>query len=207
MKVLLVNGSPHQTGTTNRALEEMVEIFHQEGIDTEIHWIGSGAVSGCRACGACGKIGHCVIDDQVNEFNRKAAEADGFIFASPVYYASSNASMNAFMDRIFFSALCSHSNIYYLKPAASVSTARRAGTITTIDQMNKYYQLMEMPIISSSYWNEYHGHFGDTEDEEGLQTLRTLARNMTWFLRIKEAGKDVPLPQKEEKHMQTNFMR
>lgn len=148
MKVLLVNGSPHKNGSTNRALEEVATTLNKNGIETEIFRIGNRALSGCIACKTCVKTGKCVFDDSVNKCREKALEADGFIFGSPVHYAAASGSMTAFMDRLFYSEFCGNQNkAFYLKPAAAVVVARRAGTTSTYDQLNKYFGLHEMPIF------------------------------------------------------------
>lgn len=207
MKVLLVNGSPNEKGCTYTALSEVATALEKEGIEAEIFWVGVKPISGCIACRACKEKGKCVFDDKVNEFNEKAYEADGFIFGSPVYYASANGTLMSFMDRAFFSA---KPGTYYLKPGAAVASARRAGTTATLDEINKYFQISQMPVISSNYWNMVHGGCAEDvlKDEEGLQIMRTLAKNMAWFLKIKEAAEKagVALPETEDKVF-TNFIR
>jgi len=208
MKVLLVNGSPHERGCTYTALEEVANTLRKDGIESEIFWIGTKPISGCIACMACKSTGKCVFDDKVNEFVAKAKEADGFVFGSPVYYASANGSLMSFMDRAFYSG--GASGCFYLKPAAAVASARRAGTTATLDEINKYFQISEMPIISSNYWNMVHGGCAEDvkKDEEGLQVMRTLAHNMAWFIKMKEAaGKSgVEMPVREQRIF-TNFIR
>lgn len=211
MKVMLVNGSPNKSGCTYTALSEIAETLNKEGIETEIFWVGNKPVSGCLGCRACAKKGKCVIDDIVNEFNEKASGCDGFVFGSPVHYAAASGTLTSFMDRAFYSASCSgRGDIYYLKPAAAVVSARRAGTTATFDQINKYFTISQMPIISSRYWNMVHGKTPDEvkQDAEGMQCMRILARNMAWFLKCKEAGiaSGVPMPEKEQTVM-TNFIR
>lgn len=210
MKVILVNGSPHQKGCTYTALEEAAKALRTEGIDTEIFQIGTKPIVGCMACGTCQEKGSCVFDDRVNEFLSLAKDADGFIFGSPVYYASANGALTAFMDRAFFSDMWSGRQSFYLKPAAAVVSARRAGTTAAFDQLNKYFTISQMPVISSQYWNMVHGFTPEDvqKDLEGLQTMRTLGKNMAWFLKCKEAGikAGVPLPAQEE-HVATNFIR
>lgn len=211
MKVLLVNGSPHKNGCTNTALEEIAQTLNKEGIDAEIYHIGINPISGCRGCGACSKLGHCIIDDGVNEFIEKAANYDGFIFGSPVHYASACGAITSFMDRVFFAAFMSgKGDIFRHKPAAAVASARRSGTTATLDQLNKYFTVSEMPVISGRYWNMVHGHNPDEvrQDLEGLQNMRILARNFAWHLKCSEAGKKagVPLPEDEE-IVFTNFIR
>lgn len=211
MKVILVNGSPNEHGCSYTALSETAKILNNEGIDTEFFWIGKKPVGGCIACGGCKKIGRCVFDGIVNEFTEKAADADGFIFGSPVYYAGINGSMMSFMDRVFFSASAKEKNPLILKPAAAVVSARRAGTTSALDQMNKYFFISQMPVISSRYWNMVHGNTPDEviRDEEGMQIMRVLGRNMAWFLKLKEAGEKagIELPFQEEKRIATNFIR
>lgn len=210
MKVILVNGSPNEKGCTYTALSEIEKTFAEEGIETEIFWLGKNAVSGCTACRACGKLGKCAIDDVVNEFVEKAASADGFIFGSPVHYAAPSGAITSFMDRAFFSAACAGNRVYYLKPAAAITVARRGGTTAAFDQLNKYFTISQMPVISSRYWNMVHGSKPEevAQDEEGMQCMRILARNMAWFLRCKEAGEKagVPMP-KTERTVMTNFIR
>lgn len=207
MKVLLVNGSPHANGCTYTALSEISKTLENEGIETEIFHIGAKPIGGCINCGKCRGVGRCIFKDSVNEFLERAETADGFIFGSPVYYASAAGSMVSFMDRIF---VASRKGLFYLKPAAAIASARRAGTTATFDQLNKYFAISSMPIISSQYWNMVHGNKPEDvlQDLEGLQIMRTLARNMAWFLKCKEAGINagVPYPEQEEKVI-TNFIK
>ena len=206
MKVLLVNGSPNKAGCTYTALSEVARALNAEGIETEIFHIGNTPISGCKACRACKKTGKCIIDDLVNEFAKKAKEADGFIFGSPVYYAAANGSLVSFMDRLFFSA----GKTMRLKPAAAVASARRAGTTATLDIINKYFTICEMPIVSSRYWNMVHGSTPDDvlKDEEGLWTMRTLGRNMAYLLKAIGAAKEAGIPTpKQEQGVFTNFIR
>lgn len=211
MKVLLVNGSPHKDGCTYTALCEVAQTLNKEGIDTEIFWIGNKPIGGCIACLKCREKGECVFQDVVNEFRKKAYEADGFVFGSPVHYASASGNMTAFMDRLFYSELGGNGNkAFYMKPAAAVVSARRAGTTVTFDQLNKYFTIQEMPIVSSRYWNVIHGANAQQakQDAEGLYTMRVLGRNMAYLLRCQEAAKNagVPLPEKEPAVF-TNFIR
>jgi len=211
MKVLLVNGSPHKNGCTYTALCEVAQTLEQEGIDTEIFWIGNRPIGGCIACLKCREIGKCVFDDVVNAFREKAYEADGFVFGSPVHYAAASGNMTAFMDRLFYSELGGNQNkAFYMKPAAAVVSARRAGTTVTFDQLNKYFTIQEMPIVSSRYWNEIHGATAEQakQDLEGMYTMRVLARNMAYLLRCQEAARKtgIPLPEREEPIF-TNFIR
>ena len=207
MKVLLVNGSPHEKGCTYTALSEVASVLEKEGIETEIFWIGLNPISGCVACGGCRKVGRCVFDDCVNEFRRKAIDADGFVFGSPVHYAALSGSMTAFMDRLFYSG---GKKEFYMKPAAGIISARRGGTTAAFDQMVKSFTISEMPVVSSRYWNMVHGTSPEQvkEDAEGLYTMRVLGRNMAYLLRCIEAAKaaGVPLPEQETPVM-TNFVR
>ena len=210
MKVILVNGSPNENGCTHRALREIEDTLHECGIETEIFYIGTEAIAGCLGCRGCRDLGACVIDDKVNEFVRLAADADGFIFGSPVYYAGANGALTAFMDRVFYSDRCAKKNVFAFKPAAAVASARRAGTTPTLDQLNRYFQIASMPIVTSTYWNEVHGNVpGEVEqDGEGLRTMRNLARNMAWILNLIKLGKEnnIPYPKTEYKPS-TNFIR
>lgn len=211
MKVALVNGSPHKNGCTYTALCEVEKTLQEEGIGTELFWIGSKALSGCTACKACVKTGKCVFGDAVNEFREIAKNCDGFIFGSPVHYAGISGAMTAFMDRLFYLDLCGNGNqTFYMKPAACVVSARRAGTMTAFDQMNKYFTIQEMPVVSSRYWNMVYGASPEEvmQDKEGLYTMRVLARNMAYMLKCMKAGREngVTLPQKEIPVF-TNFIR
>ena len=211
MKVLLVNGSPHRNGCTNRALEEISKEFEKLGIDSEIFWIGRKPVGGCMACNQCAKIHRCAVDDVVNQSREKFREADGFVFGSPVHYSGMAGSITGFMDRLFFSEqLGGDGKTFYLKPVAAVISARRSGTTAAFEQMNQYFTMLEMPIISTRYWNNVHGRSVEDveQDLEGLMNMRILARNMAWFLKCKEAGEKsgVELPEIEP-HVFTNFIR
>lgn len=210
MKVLLVNGSPHQKGCTYTALTEVAETLNKEGITTDIFWVGNKPMTGCIACRSCIKLKKCVFDDRVNEFLDIAKDYDGFVFGTPVHWAAASGTITSFMDRVFYADHLGGRNSFYLKPAAAVISARRAGTTATFDQINKYFGLMQMPIVSSQYWNMVHGAKPEEvkEDLEGLQTMRTLARNMAFFLKCKEAGikAGVSMPETEQ-HIFTNFVR
>jgi multimeric flavodoxin WrbA len=210
MKVLLVNGSPHAKGCTYTALSEVAETLNQEGIETEIFQVGTNPLSGCIACKSCVKTGQCVFNDKVNEFLEIAGNFDGYIFGSPVHYAGASGSITSFMDRVFYTDFNGGRQSFYLKPAACVISARRAGTTATYDQLNKYFGLMQMPIISSQYWNMVHGATPEQvkQDLEGLQIMRTLGRNMAFFLKCKEAGikSGIPFPERENSIF-TNFIR
>ena len=210
MKVLLVNGSPHEKGCTYTALMEVAGVLENEGIGAEVFWIGNKPLSGCIDCRACMERKKCIFDDKVNEVLAVAQSVDGFIFGSPVHYAAASGAMTSFMDRLFFADLLSGRQSFALKPAAAVVSARRAGTTATFDQLNKYFTISQMPIISSRYWNMVHGATPEDvqKDLEGLQTMRVLARNMAWFLKCKDAGlkAGVPVPVQEE-NIYTNFIR
>ena len=205
MKVLMLNGSPKAKGNTALALQEMEKVFLDEGIEVEIVQVGHKDVRGCIACGGCYEKGKCVFDDIVNELAEKLKESDGLVVASPVYYASANATLTAVLDRLFYSA----NYPMTMKVGASVAVARRGGCSSTFDQLNKYFTITGMPIASSQYWNSVHGGAPGQaqEDAEGLQTMRTLARNMAFLMKSISLGKEkYGLPEKE-KHVYTNFIR
>lgn len=205
MKVLMINGSPRVNGNTSVALEEMRKTFATEGVEVEIVQVGNKAVRGCVACGRCKELGKCVFDDVVNELAPKFEEADGVVIASPVYYASANATLIATLDRLFYSTKFDMT----MKVGASVVCARRGGCSATFDELNKYFTIKNMPIASSQYWNSIHGRMqGEAkEDEEGKQTMRTLARNMTFLMKSIALGKEkFGLPATEEK-VATSFIR
>ena len=205
MKVLMINGSPHTKGNTAIALHEMEKIFEKEGIETEIVQVGNQDIRGCIACYSCKEKGKCVFDDIVNETAPKFEECDGLVIASPVYYASANATLIALLDRLFYSTGFNKT----MKVGASVVAARRGGLSATFDELNKYFTIAGMPVASSQYWNSIHGREpGQAEqDEEGLQTMRTLARNMAFLMKSIELGKKTyGLPEKETVR-QTNFIR
>ena len=206
MKVLLLNGSSHRNGCTFTALDEVARALKNENIDTEIFQLGNPELRDCTGCQACRKIGKCVYNDIVNEFVEKARLADGFIFGTPVYYAHPSGRILSFLDRAFYSG----GSAFAYKPAASVVSARRSGTTASFDVLNKYFTICNMPVISSQYWNNIHGNVMEEarQDEEGLQTMRTLGRNMAWILKSIDAGKKmgIKFPQPEEK-IKTNFIR
>ena len=206
MKVLLVNGSPHAQGCTYTALCEVAAALEKQGIETELFQVGTKPISGCLGCGACIKTGKCVIDDVVNEFVEKAKDADGFVFGSPVHYAGASGAITSFMDRAFYGK----GAVYANKPAAAVMSCRRGGATATLDQLNKYFTISNMPIVSSQYWNMVHGNTPDEvrQDAEGMQTMRTLGINMAWLLKCIEAGKaaGITMPEREAK-VATNFIR
>jgi multimeric flavodoxin WrbA len=204
MKVLILNGSPRANGNTSVAVNELVKTFETEGIETEVMQIGNQDIRGCIACGSCGKTGKCVFDDAVNLIAPKFEEADGLIVASPVYYASANATLIACLDRLFYSTSFDKT----MKVGASVVVARRGGLSATYDELNKYFTISGMPVASSQYWNSVHGRTpGEAEkDLEGLQTMRTLARNMSFLMKSIALGKEkFGLPEKEE-HLWTHFI-
>lgn len=208
MKVLLVNGGPHKEGCTHTALMEVAGVLQECGVETEMVWLGNRPVAGCIACGVCGKEGRCFRDDVVNEFLDKAAVADGFVFGSPVHFASACGAITSFMDRAFYAG--NRRGVFAGKPAAAVVSCRRGGNTATFDQLNKYFTISCMPVVSSQYWNMVHGNTPDEvrQDLEGLQTMRTLGRNMAWLLRCIEAGRRAgvafPCP---ENPLRTNFIR
>ena len=207
MKVLLVNGSPNKEGCTYTALREIAGVLNKNGIKNEIFHIGTAPISGCLACGACFKSGKCAIGDCVNNFVVKAKKTNGFIFGSPVHFASATGSLTAFMDRAFFSGM---RGVFRGKPAAAIVSCRRGGATSSFDQLNKYFSISQMPIVTSQYWNMVHGFTPEDvkKDLEGLQTMRTLGNNMAWLLKCIKAGKDsgVDLPELE-KRVNTNFIR
>ncbi len=211
MKVILVNGSPNKNGCTYTALTYVEKTLNEAGIETEIFWIGTKPIIGCTACFKCGENGECAFDnDVVNEFVRKAYDADGFVFGTPVYYAGAAGAMTAFMDRAFYSN--SHGTglaAFKHKPASVICSARRAGTTATYDQMNKYLGISQMPIISSFYWNMVHGKTPEEvrQDAEGLATMRQLGRNMAFFLKCIESGRNEGLVPEEEPKIAFNFIR
>ena len=205
MKVLLINGSPKANGNTAYALKQMEAVFHAEGVETEIIHVGNQAIRGCVACGSCYKTGKCVFDDAVNEAAPKFAEADGIVVASPVYYASANATLVAFLDRLFYSTHFDKR----MKVGASVVVARRGGCSATFDELNKYFTISGMPIASSHYWNSVHGmRPGEAEqDAEGIATVRNLAKNMAFLMKSIALGKEAyGLPEYEPRSA-TNFIR
>ena len=205
MKVLMLNGSPKAKGNTALALAEMENIFLQEGIEVETVQVGHQAVRGCIACNGCSRNGKCVFDDVVNQLAPKFQEVDGLVVASPVYYASANATLIAVLDRLFYSTGFDKT----MKVGASVAVARRGGCSSTFDMLNKYFTISGMPVASSQYWNSVHGGMpGEAaQDAEGMQTMRTLAKNMAFLMKSIALGKDAfGLPEKEAPQA-TNFIR
>ncbi|MCL2334710.1 MAG: flavodoxin family protein [Endomicrobia bacterium] len=208
MKVLLINGSPREKGCTYTALSEVAKTLNEEGIETEIFHIGSKPVQSCTSCYKCSDGSRrCVIDDKVNEILKNADKIDGIIVGSPVHYAAASGAITAFLGRLFFAS----AGAFAYKPGASVVSARRAGTTAALDQLNKFFPINAMPIVPSQYWNMVHGSAPEDvkKDAEGMQTMRTLARNIAWMLKSFEASKKagVPLPKKEAQRERTNFIR
>ena len=206
MKVLMINGSPHQYGCTYTALKEVSNKLNSHGIETEFVYLGTQAVHGCIACGGCYSTGKCVFDDKVNEILAKASEYDGMVVGSPVYYSGPNGTLCAFLDRLFYASHGRFAN----KFAAAVVSCRRMGNTSSLDRLNKYFQISKMHIVSSQYWNGVHGNTPEEvlQDKEGLQIMRTLGENMAWLIKIADAGKKagIPMPQ-YEKGVGTNFIR
>lgn len=188
MKVLLLNGSPHPNGCTATALKEMISMFDAEGVETELIHIGNKDIRGCIACGSCMKTGKCVFDDLVNEVAPKLEEADGLVIGSPVYYASPNGTILSFMDRLFYSTHFSK----HMKVGAAIVSARRGGNTASFDVLNKYYSISGMPIATATYWNQVHGFTAEDvkKDAEGLQTIRNLAHNMTFLMKVIADGRE-----------------
>lgn len=205
MKVLIINGSPRVNGNTSIAVDEMVKVFSGEGVESEVIQIGAQDIRGCIACGKCGELGKCVFNDIVNDIADKFKEADGLVLASPVYYGSANATLIACLDRLFYSSSFDKT----MKVGASVVCARRGGCSATFDELNKYFTISNMPIASSQYWNSIHGRGqGEAQlDEEGKQTMRVLARNMTFLMKSIALGKEAyGLPATEERAW-THFIK
>lgn len=207
MKVLLMNGSPHESGCTFTALSEVAGALNKEGIETEIFQIGNQPVRGCIGCGGCAKNnGRCVFnDDAANRAIEAAQSADGYVIGSPVYFASANGALIALLDRIFYAGKC-----FAYKPAAAVVSARRAGTTASIDEINKYFSIRNMPVVSSKYWTMVHGNTPEEvrQDLEGMQNMRALGKNMAWLLQCLEAGKNAGIHTPDaEVPVKTNFIR
>jgi len=205
MKVLLINGSPHPRGCTYTALSEVAKTLNEQGIETEIFQVGHQAIRGCIACGQCRQNGKCVFDDLVNEAAPKFKACDGLVVGSPVYYASANGTLISFLDRLFYSAAVDKT----MKVGAAVVSCRRGGASATFDEINKYFTISGMPVASSQYWNSVHGNTAEEvlKDQEGLQVMRTLGRNMAFLIKSIALGKETfGLPEKEVK-VSTNFIR
>ena len=210
MKVLMVNGSPHREGCTYTALCEVSAALNQNSINTDIFWTGNKPLSGCIACHKCMQLNKCVFSDTVNEFLEIAGDYDGFVFGSPVHWGGPSGTITSFLDRIFYADLNGGGKRFFLKPAATVISARRAGTTSTWDQLNKYFGLMQMPIITSRYWNMVHGNTPEEvrQDLEGMQTMRILGYNMAYFLKCREVGVKIGIPDPpQEPFVFTNFIR
>ncbi|MGN1147532.1 MAG: flavodoxin family protein [Lachnospiraceae bacterium] len=206
MKVLLINGSPNEKGCTYTALCEVAETLESHQIETEIFWVGKAPLAGCMGCGGCGRTGSCVFDDKVNEAAAKLSEVDGIVIGSPVHYAAASGQITAFLDRLFYSSGSKLS----LKPGAAVVSCRRGGASAAFDQLNKYFTINSMPVVSSQYWNQVHGSTPEEvkKDEEGMQTMRTLGENMAWLLRSIEAGRAAGIEKPvHEPKVRTNFIR
>ena len=203
MKVILVNGSPREKGCTYTALCEVAGALEKNGIETEIFQVGAKPIAGCIGCNVCLKNGRCFVDDPVNE---KAKTADGFVFGSPVHYAAASGAITSFLDRAFYGK----GNVFAGKPGAAVVSCRRGGAASAFDQLNKYFTINSMPVVSSQYWNQVHGNTPDEvrQDAEGLQTMRTLGSNMAWLLKCIQAGAaaGITFPEREPA-MKTNFIR
>jgi len=206
LKVILVNGSPHAKGCTYTALKEVADTLQKNGIETEIFQLGTKPISGCLACGKCFTTGKCIIDDCVNEFLDKVPGADGFVFGTPVHYAAASGQLTSFLHRVFYGK----SRIFKGKVGAAVVSCRRGGAATAFDQVNKYFTISGMPVVSSQYWNQVHGSTPEEviQDEEGMQTMRTLGNNMAWLLKCIEAGREKGILVPEgEKPIRTDFIR
>lgn len=205
MKVLIINGSPRIDGNTTTSINELIKVFDKNEIETETIQIGNQNIRGCIACNSCQKNHKCVFNDSVNEVAKKFENADGLIIASPVYFASANGTLISFLDRLFYSSHFDKT----MKVGASIAIGRRGGLSATFDELNKYFTISNMPVVSSNYWNSLHGRGKKEvlEDEEGLQTLRVLAENMTFLLKSIKLGKEkFGLPEKESK-IYTNFIK
>ncbi|MBE6351887.1 MAG: flavodoxin family protein [Treponema bryantii] len=206
MKVLLINGSPHKDGCTFTALNEVAKTLEKNGIETEILYLGVKPIAGCIACGKCFEQKKCFIDDKVNEILARSDEFDGLVIGSPVYYAGPSGQIRAFLDRLFYAGGWRFAG----KPGAAVVSCRRGGATAAFDQLNKYFTISSMPIVSSQYWNQVHGAYAEQvlQDEEGLQTMRTLGNNMAWLLKCIQLGKEngITLPDREPP-VWTNFVR
>ncbi len=206
MKVILINGSPHQNGCTHRALQEIANTLEKEGVSSQILWLGTDPIPGCLGCGSCGKTGRCVRNDSVNTYAPEILAADGLVFGSPVHYAAPGGAIISFMDRLFYT----YGKRLAGKPVCAVLSCRRGGASAAFDQMNKYFTISSMPIVSGQYWNMVHGNRPEEveQDLEGLQIMRSLGRNMAWLLSCIQAGKEkgIEFPPKEAP-IRTNFIR
>ena len=207
MKVLLINGSPHKKGCTNRALEEVAAALEKNGVEAEILWLGAKAIGSCLGCNACGATGVCVQKDLVNDVAARLDTIDGLVVGSPVYYAGPNGQLTNFLDRLFYSS----GHKLAGKPGAAVVSCRRAGSTASLDRLCKYFTISGMPVVSSSYWTMVHGMSAEEveQDREGLQMMRVLGANMAWMLKCFEAGKEkgILFPGMQEQRVFTNFVR
>lgn len=205
MKVLLVNGSSRENGCTNAALTEVARALQEEGVETEMVFIGNAPIADCMGCGSCRQTGECVFKDAVNAFVEKAKEADGFVFGSPVYYAHPSGRLLSFMDRAF----CSGGSSFAFKPAAAVLSARRAGTTASFDVINKYFTICSMPVVSSTYWNHVYGSQPEDvqQDKEGLMTMYNIGKNMAWMLKCIRLGRENGIKAPVNEKVKTNFTR
>ncbi len=205
MKVLLINGGPHPHGCTDRALREVAYALGREGIESEILWLGNAPIAGCIACGACREKGKCFRDDVVTDVAARIEEFDGFVFGSPVHYAACSGALSSFMDRLFYTS----SKKMYMKPAAAVVSCRRGGATAAFDEINKYFTISCMPVVGSQYWNQVHGSTAAEaeQDEEGMQTMRTLGANMAYMIKAFALAKEQGLtPPEKEAQIRTNFI-
>ncbi|MGI6217971.1 MAG: flavodoxin family protein, partial [Coriobacteriales bacterium] len=211
MRVLLVNGSPHENGCTHEALRVVGDALEKDGVDTEEFWIQNKPIAGCIGCLKCRETGKCVFQDTVEDFLNLAEGFDGFVFGSPVHYGGITGNMKSFMDRAFYSARPRDPEMFRLKPAAGVVSARRMGTTSALEQMDKYFEIEQMPIVSSRYWNAVHGYVAEEvqSDVEGVQTMQVLGQNMAWLLKCMKAGEEAGIerPSLYKKREQTNFIR
>ncbi|MBE5814664.1 MAG: flavodoxin family protein [Clostridiales bacterium] len=205
MKVMLVNGSSREHGCTARALQEVAAALQAEGIETEILFIGNQPIADCTACGCCGTLGSCIFNDAAAEFGRRAAEFDGFVFGSPVYYAHPSGRLLSFMDRAFYASGAN----FRFKPAAAVLSARRAGNTASLDVITKHFTINCMPVVSSTYWNHVHGNTPEEveQDLEGLQTMTNLGKNMAWMLKCIRLGQENGITPPKLDKVYTNFIR
>lgn len=206
MKVLLINGSPHEKGCTYTALSEVAGALEAQGMETELFQLGREPISGCLACGACRKTGRCFMNDKVNQMLERLPGINGLVVGSPVHYAAPAGQLCSFLDRAFY---CK-SRLYANMPAAAVVSCRRGGATAAFDRLNKYFTISSMPVVSSQYWNQVHGNTPAEvlQDEEGLQIMRTLGRNMAWLIKCIEAGREAGIPEPErEQPVATNFIR